>query len=384
MLKLVLQYFALCLWMSIPLLAFVQKVWHWPALDGLGGFYTIPKMPRPTLESWLNSSYQDSIQLQAEATVGYHDLLVRFRNQLDYSIFRRAHSGLLVGQDDILFGNDYAMKYYGIDTADRTYLNKHIGLIKSLQTCMRKHNKLLMVVLAPNKASYLPEKLPNIFDKSNIDNSDYRWIIKLLTQNQIDYIDFDDYFNSIKRESPYPLFPNLGTHWSVYGSMVAADSITRYIELRQNVKVVPYSITNGQWSDSARFQDWDLYGMLNLLQDFPLHNLWYPSLAVDTASVAYKPSVLIIGDSFCWQMYYQSFPQKIFAPDFQYWYYGETIWPASENAGYEIHMTPDVLNQALNHDVVILLDGWNNYYQLGHGRLEALLQQCNSIKNNVD
>ncbi|MBA3648983.1 MAG: hypothetical protein H0W62_10610 [Chitinophagales bacterium] len=367
------KFISLFLWISIIAIPMTQTIFHWPVIKQLNGAYVKPLKPALSLHTWSNGSFQDSMNQYAEIYMGYHPTLVRIRNQLDYSFFDIIHANDVVkGKHAQLFEKTYIEKYYGIDTTNQHALFSIIEKLKFLQDTLARENKLVMVVVAPGKAHFMPENIPKGFDSSNIRKSNYNLLIPLLNKNNINYIDFNSYFLSIKKHSPYPLYATGGTHWSVYGAMLAADSMTRFLKMKSHLPVISYDISHGFWSKKPLQGDDDLVSILNLSYHVNTESLWYPWTITDTTQ-GIKPDVLVIGDSYYWRILGNYFPYEVYGPNFSYWYYGWQAWPESSINGREAAVGHMNLKQEIEkRQVILFLDGEANYADIGHDLIQKL------------
>ena len=364
---------SLCLWIGILLLPLSQNIFQYAVVKPLNGAFINPVRPALATRSWFNSSFQDSMNQFVESNLGFRPLLVRVRNQIDYSLFGITHANdIIKGRNGQLFEKTYVEKYYGMNTAYQDSLPEVIGQLKFLQDTLAKENKLVMVVIAPGKAHFMPENIPPGFDSSNIKNSNYNKLVPLLKDHQINFIDFNSYFLSIKNDSHYPLFPAGGTHWSVYGAMLAADSMTKFIKEKLGIPIISYDISHGFWSLKPQQGDDDILSTINLLLTPKGDLLWYPWTEIDTTT-GLKPDVLVIGDSYYWRILGNYFPLNVYSSRFSYWYYGAQAWPESERMGRDVMVSNMNLKDEIEkRQVIIFLDGEANYTGIGHGLIAKM------------
>ncbi len=129
------------------------------------------------------------------------------------------------------------------------------------------------------------------------------------------------------------LFSKLGIHWTVYGSLLAADSITRYIEQQRNIDLPSLSIKAMHFSDTPKGSDDDIARGVNLLSPCVSERLCYPEYIYDTGGgQTTKPKIIFIGDSFTWPLMNNGFMQGV-SNDWEVWYYFKEVWKQSSATG---------------------------------------------------
>jgi hypothetical protein len=77
--------------------------------------------------------------------------------------------------------------------------------------------KQVLVILAPGKASYFPEFIPDEMATITKLNTNYEGYKAELKESTVPFIDAHQWFRNMKDTSRYPLFPKCGIHWSKYG-----------------------------------------------------------------------------------------------------------------------------------------------------------------------
>ena len=128
---------SLMFWLAVLLLPLTQNVFHFAHEIPLAGAYVKPVKPRLSSSTWFNSSYQDSMNIYVESSIGFHSLLVRIRNQIDFSAFARMHGNdIIKGKNGELFEKLYIEKYYGIDTSDQETFRSKMPLLKFSLSCI--------------------------------------------------------------------------------------------------------------------------------------------------------------------------------------------------------------------------------------------------------
>ena len=286
-----------------------------------GDFVPAPK-PEFSLKNWKEGVFQSQTEKFTEEKIGFHTSLVRLRNQQDYFLFSMANAeGVVVGKNGELYEQDYIRAYLGGDFIGESTLEKKIRRLKFVQEKLKAMGKDLVMVFEPGRASYSPENIPDryfkMYPKSK---SNYSSMLENIKKFDIRYIDFNQYFIENKNKSPYPLYPKQGVHWSKYGSIVVADSIKRYIEGMRGISLGKMITTNTELSDSLKFTDYDAGKAMNLLFEMPHSKMAYPQLKFEDLPLDKRPSLLVISDSYYWNIYTAEIPMHLFKHG-EFWYY---------------------------------------------------------------
>jgi len=354
---------------SLFVLHFSQHRFKWVELQPLHGYYAESKKTKFTWERWFSGEYQEKRDDYLTNHFGFRNFLVRVNNQLRFSLFDKIKpKHVLMGKDFYLYESHYIGSWYGDDFVGQEVIESKSYKLKLIQDTLNQMGKKIIAVLAPGKGSFYPEYIPDKYHKergtANIDV--YRQYIE---KWNINCIDFDRYFIENKYTSPYPLFPQLGIHWSYYGMCIAADSILRYIEKMNNIEMPRFYWENIKLSQPL-FEDDDIFRAMNLLFQYRTFDMAYPELRLelDADSTKSKPSLMVVADSFYWGIYNMGW-SNLFTDD-HFWYYNKTIYP--EDTYMHPYTTEDIdmQEEIMKHDIIIILCTHGNMHSFGWGFIE--------------
>lgn len=321
-------YFLLLLAMAMPLLQYRFGIFVFKPLDGFFKPVPSPSLDSLTFSNWLDESFQRGFNKAVEDNLGFRNLLIRINNQLNYSLFHYTdNKKVVIGKNDCLFEEGYITEYTGKDFIGKKEAEKRILTLKKARYLLKTTKNIdLILVFEPGKASFHSEYIPDRYHPEKRRISNHEYMTGLCRENNILHIDLNAWFLSLKNKSPYPLYPEYGVHWSKYGTCIAMDTIIRFIEKIRGIKMPRFDYKDVEYSDQWVDADFDIEKTLNLL--FPLSHrpMAYPRIRFVSDSLAVKPEVLIIGDSYCWSIYDFRIPQNIFR-SWDYWYYNRVIWP---------------------------------------------------------
>jgi hypothetical protein len=294
----------------------------------LNGAFNLSEKPTFTREKWISGEYQGQVEKYVKDHSGFRNFLVRLQNQVDFSLFRKANAeGAVVGKSKQLFEYDYIRSWLAIDYPGDSFVEKKLQRTKYVQEYLKREKGIdLVVVFEPGKASFYPEYLPSSYANKKTGLSTYDRYLEKAKETGIDYIDLQNYFQQLKNSSEFPLFPRYGTHWSVYGMQFAADSLIRLIESKIDFPLTSFRVDTIMTSTKPFDTDDDVLKTMNLLLPLKGEKLAYPELSFDTAHPGYKPMVLVIADSYYWNIFNSGIPKYVFANE-AFWYFNSLVYP---------------------------------------------------------
>lgn len=311
--------------MVVPGIQLIFNLFHEKPLNGA---FKLAEKPLFNMMNWKSGEFQENSERYLKDNSGFRNFLVRLQNQVDYSLFRQANAeGAVVGKNKQLYEYDYIRSWLAIDYPGDSFIEKKLQRTKYVQDYLKREKGIdLVVVLEPGKASFYPEYIPSMYTDQKTGPSTYELYRQKATELGIDFIDLQQYFLKLKSGSEFPLFPRYGTHWSVYGMHFAADSLLRLIESRRKITLTGVRVNSTETSRKPRDTDDDVLKTMNLL--FPLkgEKLAYPQYSIDTAHPGDKPMVLVVADSYYWNIFNTRIPKYVFANQ-AFWYFNTAVYP---------------------------------------------------------
>lgn len=365
--------YLLIILMAIWLIPWLEGNLQWLELQPLHG--AIEKKQNLVLNerNWISGRFQKYKQEFLNDEFGFRNFFVRLNNQVDYSLFGKLHAhNVVIGKHDYLFEHNYVNAYYGRDYIGEQEIVHQVLLMKKIQDSLERLGKTFLFVITGSKGHYSAEFFPDsciqLTGKTN-----YEVYVEKAKQAQINFIDFNALFLSLKKDAMHPLYSKSGIHWTYYGACLAADSLLHYIEQIRDVDL-PELEWNKISLEPARDDDRNVELALNLLKTFPSETLAYPHIAYTGGNRDYKPSVMVVADSYYWSLFNLDL-LKAFSRN-AFWYYYSRIYEPGIN-GFK-WADDKSLQKGLNkNDIVILLGADINLYNIGWGFLEkadSLLQ----------
>ncbi len=287
----------------------------------LKGSYTLENKPVFSVNQYLTGEYQDLYNTYLEQHIGLRPFFVRLNNQLAFSLFRIAQASYVeIGKNNYLFEEYYIFAYLGRDFRGKEVWDEKVEKLKFISEKLKEKNTDIIVFLAPGKATFFPEYIPEKYDPDRKELSNYTYLLEKIINNDIYCIDFNRYFIQMKDTSSYALYPKTGIHWSSYGETLALDSLIGYMESLKQIRMVDFGYSEVEVTKDLQTPDNDIAEGMNLLFDISYYAMPYPKLYFHEDSATYKPVVITITDSYYWNLHGRGITQRIYGED-NFWYY---------------------------------------------------------------
>jgi hypothetical protein len=279
------------------------------------------------LNAWWDGSYQEQKNLYLNDNTGFRPDMVRLNNEIDYRLFGKLHARLVVaGKNNYLYEQGYLDEYTGLEYKSDSTLLSGLVWMKKIQDTLERLGKTVVFVEAASKAWYYPQYAPDGYRYQRWrGTTTYTRHVQLMDSLGIHHIDMNRWFAAQRKDSiTNKLFSRTGTHWTVYGSLLVADSLSHYLAQRTG-KVFPrLKINRYDYADTARGTDDDIAKGLNLLQKWPQERLCYPDYTF-TQPDSPGRKIIFIGDSFLWTLLNNGYVRAT-GPQWQLWYYFTDAW----------------------------------------------------------
>ena len=367
---------------AVMTIILMQTVTGIVKLKPLHGAVTETENPKLTLQSYVDGTYQDSLENYCRNHSGFREWLIRAYNQYVWSCFRETTNATVVrGKDGWLFEETHVRDYYESlmykyaedNDKMRKIFETEVQRFKKVQELLEEHNVHLFLVIAPCKDAIYPEYLPKNATYLRPDGLHaYDYYKKRFDETGVNYIDFVSLFRNIKDSVDYPLFPSCGTHWSNIASVYAFDSILRYMEVLGDQNLINLDVGE-RYQAETRDPDNDLEIILNLAFPIKSRPNIYADVGIREDSTAVKPNFLIVGDSYYFNIAGSTPIWEIFQK-YIYWYYNSTIYGDDEHTST---LEVDYEQELMRPDYIMLIYNPVTLYEFSSYFLpRALLHLC--------
>ena len=373
--------------MMLFLLPVVQKVKPFVEVQPLKGVYVHTEKPQFSFSSFVKGEWQKNADRYAKEHFGFHEHFIRLYNQCLWAVWHRPAdpSPVLVGKNDYLFEPSFVNEYYtgcfnefypdSIPLCERPQIfRRRMSRLAKLQAILEEQGTHLFLALLPGKERIYPQYLPNPRPRTgNHTSGTQPRAYDLYRNSRYDFrrIDLCHCFDSLNGHTPYLLFTKTGTHWSNIASTYAFDSVMRYMQTF-GPPIHPVTLGTPYYAPT-REPDNDLYHLLNIMTPVPADSNLYVDVTLTGTAPGRNPSLVVIGDSFFWNILYNFPIQELFS-DFRYWYYFSTIYydPTHDKVA-----DIDLVDELLRTDYVMLSYCTVQLYDCGNGFINrALLELC--------
>lgn len=313
--------------LAFPLLySFVKK----DNKPNLVGIVISDLKPEFSQENWFMGLYQTDMDDYNNDHWSLKEITVRLNNQFYYKAFNQIRvNRFVIGKDNYVFSESYIHSAYGDDFIGEENIKSLMQKAKVVQDSLKRKGVDLLFVYAPGKGQHLKEFIEDKY-KHPIKNTNHAEFVKQSKAYGVNYLDLLTYFDLLKPNSKYPLFPKFGHHWSYYGEVLAIDTLIRHIEVLHGKQLPEIAWENTVVADTAQSRDADVLKSMNLYtepkQDIKLA---YQELLFEGDSAKNTTRVLTISDSYWYGAVYKGIGVNCFAGG-EFWYYYNKVIPSPD------------------------------------------------------
>lgn len=344
--------------------------------DDLQGYFTPVDSAQFSFQNWMDGKFQSQQEEFLKSDLKIRPYSVRVNNQLHYNLLGEIRSTIVEGKDGYFFESMYIRSLQGLDFIGTKKIEEQVEKLKTVSDFLKKENDVdIIITIAFDKARFLKEKIPRQYDVENIDSTNYETYLYFLKKNNFHILDFNQYFLDQKEKTKHVLATKQGVHWSLYGGLLAADSIQSYIGKLKGKETEINHLDKSEITKTTevRKEDNDIGQSINMYYPLESDTFSYFEnyLVQEKNQKPYKPNVALIGDSFCWTIWGQDIPHYYWGDSSLFLYYYREIydlrWTELNGTGLKNEQKfPFVKKQ----DVIILLYTPMNMNDLGSGFIE--------------
>ncbi len=297
----------------------------------------------------MSAEYQDSLSNYLDNTTVFRPPLIRLFNESRFRLFNKSTAqSVVIGKNNQLFQIDYVREYTGDYFVGEELIRQRCNRIRYLQDTLSHLGVELLLVMAPGKATYMPENLPDRFRQKTAKNTNYQCFKKTCIEMGINTLDLQSYFLEMKDTASWPLYPSYGVHWSDYGMYLALDTFTNLATQLTTKKIPALTLSGIDITNTPRGEDYDTGDIMNLMFTLKEVELAYPQFNnADTT----KPEldVLFVGDSYIFHWLKYKLGEYLFK-NYNFWYYNVMVYPeyyTQELYNYNLNIKEEILKRDL-------------------------------------
>jgi hypothetical protein len=370
----------------------LQKWFDWPQCKALKGVVVEEAEPEWSFQNYCNGSFQQQVEPYLKQHCGFREPMIRLYNQYLWDFYGESK---VLGKQ-IMFGKDYWLyepwvvanyyqwefhAYASDSTVMARMLSEEAQRVLQLQQVLESYGIHLFVCLVPSKDLVYPEYLPENWETKYDDQpkiSSRFFNEEEYTRLGINHLNLEQYFLDIKDTVDFALFPQTGIHWSNYAALYAADTLIRYMEHLGDINMKNLVI-GPRTLDKARKPDDDLESLMNLIRPLPKPKCYYANTTTDGDTTAVKPKMIVIGDSFWWNIALQIPLGEIFSAA-PYWYYNSSVhyYPPYESVD-ELELKDELLTS----NFIVLFYSASTQYRMNDGFTQNALEALEMVPEDV-
>lgn len=344
--------------LGVFVLITIQEQTHFIEVKPLNGVYYQPEKKPIAIAYMIDGSYQQSLETYLRYNFGFRELFIRGYNQYIWDFYHKTlNYTICIGKDDWLYGLDEVINYYQSSvysyTNDLNEMQRKCDLeaqrLYKVQHILDEYGNFIFVSMLPTKTFLYPEYMPENPGLTMPPFHAYQYYPKVFDSLGVNYINLQEVFQDWKSQVDFPLFPKTGKHWSYIASAYAFDTIERYIEHESHINLRNYKMS-GKYPEETIHPDNDLEGLLNLWRPIRPNQNYYATSVLDDDTTALKPRIMVVGDSYFWNLT-RSVPLGFIFSSYQYWYYNSSVY---YNPKYDHTSDADMLYELLNTKIIDL------------------------------
>jgi hypothetical protein len=371
----------------------IQSCFNWPIFKPLKGVVVEQSMPELNFQNYCDGSYQQQTEQHLKQHFGCREPLIRLYNQYLWDFYGKTP----VTEGQVSFGKDGWMyepwvvadhyqrqfRYYASDSTQMaTMLSEEAQRVLQLQEILESYGIRLFVCLVPAKDLIFPEYLPENQDTRYDDEpkiSARFFNEEEYTRLGVNHLNLERWFLQMKDTADFMLFPKTGTHWARYAALQSADTLIRYMEHLDSINM--HNLVLGQrYLHNAIDPDDDLESLLNLMRPLPKPKYYYADATTDGDTMAIKPKMIVIGDSFWWTIAVQLPLGEIFS-QVPYWYYNSTVY---YDERYNSVDEFDLAEELLSADFVVLFYCATQQYRMNDGFTQKAIEALGQVPEGAE
>lgn len=351
----------------------------------LNGVSAEVEMPSFSLKGIMDGNYQEEANTVLKGKVPGRNLMVRFHNQVLYSLFELSgNSNVVIGNNKNLYEPEYLL--YSFNMKERHTEEEIVQVADKLQRMhdlLKENNKELYVFITPSKGRYYADEAP-FYYKLCAGNPEeellYDTFVRLMKDTDVNVYDSIAFIDANKDTFEFPLYYETGTHWSnALGSIVAED-FNKYLckTSEYDLGQIKVKLKANQRCESP---DADLLNILNLLEQ-PKDNYYTTKIKLKKEGED-TPNIFLRGGSFMGQSLKKLVEKNIFDKDIHFennYYFTDNYTSQQILSSYTAFEEMDMQKYLSQSDVFILEVNENQIRSMSWGFIDYVLEHPEFLK----
>lgn len=347
----------------------------------LDGVVEESEKPEMQIKGLMDGSYQEGMETDLHSHQPGKDLLVRFHNQVLYSVFNTSsNDNVIIGKDKYLFEPWYIYYYLNIyGQPQEEEINVLVDKITTLNQILMNEDKELYIFITPAKARYYKDTIPGLYQK--YDNSSnvklaYDMFTERLGESSLNYFDSINYINANRDNFDFPLYYPTGIHWSRALGYTVVEEFNQYLCEKSKYDLGHIEVSLEKTS-TCEAPDADLYNVLNLLLPVESTGNEYYGVNFNVVPGTQQPSVFYRGGSFMGQSLNILIAYQIFGANIHFennYYFTDYYSNQQTLSSFTSYDELDVCGYLKNSDILILEVNETAISNMSFGFIDYLLE----------
>ena len=322
---------------AILLLPLAQMRFHFLHETELRGVTLETRRPSWAFAGWWSGTFQKDFEAWFDENLGFRGYFIKIDNQIGYSVFHDASSKAVdrpvLGLKGMLYEEAYVQALNGSAIPAEADLAALAARLRRLEDAFAARDIPFVFVVSPSKAALYPEYVRPEFllPKARRLPTTYERFVRELQREGVRYVDGHAILAREKARGAPLLYPPGGIHWSTYGAHFVVRAIWSEFEKQLARPLVmlrcdSLSLDARPLPGGVEPDETDMERLLNAVKID--HGGWkyaHPTLVSDSTANTFRPRLLLVGDSFGWQLTRILARQEMVAT-IDYYYYFKKHW----------------------------------------------------------
>ena len=208
--------------------------------------YRLPNLfPRDSFIEFFKykSRYSEKIEAYFNDNFGFRDFLVRCKNQIEYTLFRKSVN-LTIGKEGWLYSKS-RVENMGLERkTDEEFERVYQGLMRT-NRYLKERGIQFIIIPIPDKNIVYPEYLPDRIPRQPAKSAFTRYLELLQRNKDLQVVNVMQLLKQQKQK--YVMFPKTDLHWTDVGAYIIASELLRMLFERsgdEGLRPTPFEIEN--------------------------------------------------------------------------------------------------------------------------------------------
>ena len=343
----------------------------------LGGQTNQKERPTFNARKWQLGHYQKHYDSYVKDQSLARDLMVRFRNQLDYDFFNASgNKTIILGKEGMLYSKKYIEAVVLPNTRSKEWVEEQARKLKFIIDYFEQKNTKFLVISPPSKARVYPDELPNNFQGIQPPTTNRSLFKSAFAQQEIPFLDLD-FLITYESKHQLPVYPQAGLHWNYLGAALVADSVRQFLVDNYDLAMPAFV-----WQDTIpihtnfKLTDTELSRSANLLNAIDLKPMPYPEIKYTFLSDKLCPKAIVIGDSYYQILLEEGHHENLFQKGSPYWhYFGAERFTSKDKLNKFVRKEHQVLTKIAAADIVIIAFSESNLSKFSNGFVDFVYSE---------